>query len=121
MASMKSAIIFVLLIALLGAAALTRPGEADFKRFIADKATQADSNILKAGWDQFQADEFLKKCTFNNRFLWTSVQQDGKTIYTGAFSHWFNRAEVAKRVQAVKDDAAALKEKAESIKIETKK
>jgi len=118
---MKSAIIFVLLLALLGAAALTRPREEDFKRFVVAKATQNDSNIIKAGWDQYQADEFIKKCTFNNRFLWTSVQQDGKTIYTGAFSHWFNRAEVAKHVQAMKDDATAVKEKVGSIKIETTK
>ena len=121
MASMKSAIILVLVLLLLGAAALTRPGEEDFKRFIVAKSTQSDSNILKAGWDQFQADEFLKKCTFNNRILWTSVQQDGKTIYTGAFSHWFNRDEVAKRVNAVKQDAAAVKDKVGSIKIETGK
>ena len=118
---MKSAIIFILLIALVGAAALTKPGEDDFKRFVAAKATQADSNIIKAGWDQYQADEFVKKCTFNNRILWMSVQQDGKTIYTGAFSHWFNRAEVAKQIKAVKDNAGTVKDKVESIHIETKK
>jgi hypothetical protein len=49
-----------------------------------------------------------------------SVQQDGQTIYTGAFSHWFNRAEVAKRMKAVKDDVNVAKDKLESIKIETK-
>jgi hypothetical protein len=121
MPSMKSAIIFVLLLALLGAAALTRPGEDDFKRFIVAKSTQNDSNILKAGWDQFQADEFVKKCTFNNRILWTSVQQDGKTIYTGAFSHWFNRDEVAKRVKTVKQDVGAIKDKVGSVKMESTK
>ena len=121
MHSMKSAIIFVLLIALVGAAALTKPGEEDFKRFIVAKSTQNDSNILKAGWDQYQADEFVKKCTFNNRILWTSVQQDGKTIYTGVFSHWFNRAEVARHVQAIKQDAAAVKDKVGSVKMESTK
>ena len=128
MPSMKSAIIFVLLIALVAAAALTKPGEDDFKRFIVGQSTQSDSNILKAGWDQYKADEFIKKCTFNNRILWTTVQQDGKTIYTGAFSHWFNRDEVAKHIQTVekdaamnKDDAAAIKDKVGSIKIDTGK
>ena len=118
---MKSAIIFLLLIALLAAAALTKPSEEDFKRFIVARTTQGDSNILKAGWDQYQSDEFVKKCTFNNRILWLSVQQDGKTIYTGAFSHFFNRDEVAKRVNTVKQDAGAIKDKVESIHIETKK
>ncbi len=121
MASMKSAIIFVLLLLLVGGAALSRPGEDDFKRFIVAKATQNDSNILKAGWDQYQADEFVKKCTFNNRFLWTSVQQDGKTIYTGAFAHWFNRDEVAKHVNNVKQDVGEIKDKVGSIKIEKTK
>jgi len=121
MHTMKSAIIFVLFLLLIGAAALTRPGEEDFKRFIVAKSTQNDSNILKAGWDQYQAEDFVKKCTFNNRILWTSVQQDGKTIYTGAFSHWFNRDEVAKRVNAAKQDAEAIKDKVGSIKIETGK
>ena len=119
--AMKSAIIFLLLMALLGAAALTKPSEEDFKRFIVAKTTQGDSNILKAGWDQFQADEFVKKCTFNNRILWTSVQQDGKTIYTGAFSHWFNRDEVAKRVNAVKQDVRAMKDKVGTVKMESTK
>jgi len=118
---MKSAIIFLLLMALLGAAALTKPSEDDFKRFVTAKSTQADSNIIKAGWDQYQADEFVKTCTFNNRILWMSVQQNGQTIYTGAFSHWFNRAEVAKQVKTVKDDVNIAKDKIESIKIETKK
>jgi hypothetical protein len=119
--AMKSAIIFILLMALVGAAAFTKPSEDDFKRFVTARSTQADSNIIKAGWDQFQADEFVKSCTFNNRILWMSVQQNGQTIYTGAFSHWFNRAEVAKRMKTVKDDVNVAKDKIESIKIETKK
>jgi hypothetical protein len=117
---MKSAIIFLLLVALLGAATFTKPSEDDFKRFVVAKATQADSNIIKAGWDQYQADSFVKNCTFNNRILWMNVQQDGKTIYTGAFSHWFNRADVAKQMNKVKGDVEVLKDKVESIKIETK-
>jgi len=116
---MKSAIIFLLLVALLGGAALSKPNEDDFKRFIVAKTTQGDSNLIKAGWDQYQADEFVKKCTFNNRILWTSVQQDGKTIYTGVFSHWFNRDEVAKRAKTVQDDVNVIKDKVESIKIQT--
>ena len=51
----------------------------------------------------------------------TLDQQDGKTIYTGAFSHWFNRAEVAKRIQAIKGDAAAVKDKVGSVKMESTK
>jgi hypothetical protein len=117
---MKSAIIFVLLVALVSAAAFTKPSQDDFQRFIVAKSTQGDTGILKTAWDQAQADAFMKQCTFNNRVLWVSVQQNGQTIYTGAFGHWFNRAEVSKDVNKVKDDVNIAKDKVQSIKIETK-
>ena len=106
---MKTAIIFLLTLALLAAAFFTRPSEADFKRYIVEKQTQGDSGILKAGWDQFQAEEFTKECTVNNHILWTDVKKDGKTVYTGAFSHWFNRGTIS-------DDLKKIQNKAEKVK-----
>jgi len=117
---MKSAIIFLLLVALLAAATFTKPSQEDFQRFMTAKSTQGDSNVVKATWDQLQSDAFVKSCTFNNRILWTNVQKDGKTIYTGAFGHWFNRDTVAAELKTVKDDVGTLKEKIPNVKIETK-
>ena len=111
---MKSAIIFVLLLALAAAAFFTRPSEADFKRYIVETQTQGDSNVLKAGWDQYQADQFVQHCTVSNRLFWTNVTQDGKTIYTGAFSHWFNRATIANDVHKVSDKIEKVKQAAQS-------
>jgi hypothetical protein len=99
--SMKTALIFVLLFALGAAAFFTRPSQSDFKQFITDQKTHGDTGVLKTGWDQFQADRFVKNSTFNDRLLWVDVQLNGKTIYTGAFSHWFNRAQVAAELNGV--------------------
>lgn len=110
---MKSTLIVVLLIALLGAAFYTRPSEADFTRYFESRQTAGDSNMVKAGWDQLKADQFVKGCTFNDRLLWVDVQKDGRTIYTGAFSHWFSRAQVA-------NDIATAKQKIENVRIESK-
>jgi len=43
--------------------------------------------ILHRG--QGRADVFLQSCTFHDRLLWSTVERDGKKIYTGAFGHWF--------------------------------
>ena|SRR5690242_20332486 len=106
---MKTAIIFLLSVALLAAAFFTKPSEADFKRYIVEKQTQGDSNVLKAGWDQLQAEDFVKECTVSNRILWTDVKKDGKTVYTGAFAHWFNRSQIS-------NDLKKLENKAEKVK-----
>lgn len=99
---MKSFIIFLLLAALLAAAFFTRPTEADFTRYITQEKAAGQTNLIKVGWAQFQADQYVQGCTFNNRLLWVDVQRNGKTIYTGAFGHWFSHAQVANDVDAAK-------------------
>jgi hypothetical protein len=113
---MKSAIIFVLLLALLGGAALSRPTQDSFKQYITAKYTQGDKGLLTTGWDQFRADDFFKSCTFNNWILWTDVQKDGKTIYTGVFSTWFSRADIAKELQKVENAANSAKQQVDQVK-----
>ena len=110
---MKSTIIFLLTLALLAAAFFTKPSADDFKRYIVQKQTQGDSNVLKAGWDQFQADEFVKECTISNRVLWTDVKKDGKTVYTGAFAHWFNRSEISSDLKKIENKAEKVKQAAQ--------
>ena len=107
---MKSLIIFVLSMALLAAAFFTRPTQADFNRYVTAQKTSGQTNVLKAGFEQFQADQFTQSCTLNDRLLWVDVQRNGRTIYTGAFGHWFSHAQVAGDVNAVKqqiDNAGA--------------
>ena len=101
---MKTAIIFLLLLALLGGAALSKPSEDDFKRFIVAKTAQKDENFLQAGIDQAKADLFVQNCTLTNRIFWVNVQQNGQTIYTGAFAHFFNRAQISKVTDTIKTD-----------------
>lgn len=98
---MKTALILVLFVLLLLGAFISRPSQADFKRYITDQTTANDHNFLTVGWDQLQADQFVQRCTFKDRLLWTDVQKDGKTIYTGAFGHWFNHTKIANGVKAV--------------------
>lgn len=99
---MKSLIIFVLLIALLAAAFFTRPSQGDFQRYVTQEKTAGQTNLIKEGWAQFQADQYVRGCTFNDRLLWIDVQRSGRTIYTGAFGHWFSRAQVANDVNTAK-------------------
>jgi hypothetical protein len=105
---MKSFIILVLSIGLLAAAYFTRPSQADFDRYVTEQKTTGQTGLLKVGWAQLQADQFARTCTFNDRLLWVDVQQNGKTIYTGAFGHWFNRAKVAGDVNAAKQKVETL-------------
>src|SRR5579864_4009655 len=115
---MKSLIILVLLVLFLGGAALSRPSQDDFKRFITEQYTQKDKNVFSAGIDQVRADAFVNSCTINNRVLWTTVQRDGRTLYTGAFAHWFSRADVNKEMNMVKTDIDIARQKMQSIKVE---
>lgn len=105
---MKSFIILVLFIGLLAAAYFTRPSQADFDRYVTAQRTSGQSGVLKVAWAQLQADQFARTCTFNDRYLWVDVQQNGKTIYTGAFGHWFNRGQIAGDVNAAKQKVETL-------------
>jgi hypothetical protein len=112
---MKSALIFLLLIVCLGGAALSKPSEDDFKRFINSKASQQDSNLLQAGVDTVKADLFVQNCTFVNRIFWVNVQQNGHTIYTGAFAHFFNRAQISKVTNTIKGDLQQVEGQVKSV------
>ena len=45
-------------------------------------------------------DSFLKKCTFHNYLLWTTVEENGQVIYTGAVGHWFQRSQAVAPAKA---------------------
>jgi hypothetical protein len=84
----KSFIILLLLLALSAGAFLSRPKPADFKPFVKQQVEQNAKGLGKI-WADFSVDRYLESCTINDRLLWVSVQREGKTVYTGAFNHWW--------------------------------
>ena len=98
---MKSLLIIVLLFALMAAAFFTKPGKEDFQTFIVNEQTKNDTNVLTKAINEEIAKNTASHFTYKNRFLWEDVQQDGTTVYTGAFSHWFNRAQINTELQKV--------------------
>jgi hypothetical protein len=106
---MKTLLIGVLALALLGALFFTRPTSADFQKYIrentkivngaptggqtvADKIGAQFRTLVASTANETAADLFLKQCQYeNNYFLWTNVSKDGKLIYTGVLGHWFER------------------------------
>jgi hypothetical protein len=105
---MKSFIIIVLLVALGAAAYFTRPSKEQFADYIVQQSTKGDTNVFSAGWDKMRAESFVDGIDFKDRLLWVDVQQNGQTIYTGAFSHWFNRATVQADIDSAKQKAQAV-------------
>ena len=95
---MKTFLIVLLTVALLAAACFTRPDEQNFRDHLArSRAARAQgdarepTNFRKA-MAEMEAEAFANTCEFKDRLLWVDVQRDGKTIYTGAFAHWFKYA-----------------------------
>src|SRR5438552_3913923 len=89
---MKTLLILILGGLLCGGAFLSRPSEEDFKKMIRTKmASEKKDDLLHLIFSggKNKADAFLAGCKFNDRVLWTDVERDGKKIYTGAFSRWY--------------------------------
>jgi hypothetical protein len=103
---MKSFLIVILLLALAAAAFFTRPSKDDFEKYVVAQSTAGDTNFFSAGWDKMQAEHFVNNVQFNDRYLWVDVEQNGASIYTGAFAHWFNRATVKADIDTVKQKAS---------------
>lgn len=106
---MKSLIIVLLAFAFAAALFLTRPTKADFEKHIrentdivngtptggpslADKIGDKLRTFSAAQVNKSAADLYLEQCTYENRFLWTNVKKNGKLVYTGAVTHWFQRS-----------------------------
>lgn len=85
----KSLIILALLVVLSAGAFLSRPKPADFKPFLKQKMEQDAKSFPGKIWADFQVDRYVDGCTINDRYLWVTVEKDGKRVYTGAFNHWF--------------------------------
>ena len=99
---MKTFLIIILSLALLGAAFFTRPNESDFRRHVAEQYAADSGNLLDQFLNEGRAEDLLAGCTFKDRFLWVNVEKDGKTAYTGLFDHWFDHGAIGQKVDAAK-------------------
>jgi hypothetical protein len=88
---MKTFIILVLLLALAGALAWTRPSRADFDAYVHAQMQSRQQTPLGQLMAGLEAKQFLEACTYKNFVLWATIQKDGKTVYFGLLSHWFVR------------------------------
>lgn len=88
----KSLIIVILVVVLGAGAFLSRPKPADFRPFI-KKRLEQNTGSFERIWLDAKTDSFIRDCTISDRYLWVDVKKDGKTIYTGAFNHWFGDGE----------------------------
>lgn len=92
----KTLLIMILFCALVGAAALTRPSEADFREFRKQVEEKEDKSLIEHLFGSGQSE-----MVYSNKILWADVKKDGKIVYIGAFSHWFDRSEpLAKPVES---------------------
>lgn len=86
---MKTLLIVILSLALAAGAFLSRPSKANFNAFIQRQMKGKADNVLEKIVLDSRIDAYLDQCTYKDRYLWADVEKDGRTIYTGAFSHWF--------------------------------
>jgi hypothetical protein len=94
---MKSLLILFLLVVSCGGAFLSRPSEQSFRDMIHRKMDTGEGKdglvqvLLRGG--KSRGDAYLESCRYQDRLLWASVERDGKKVYTGAFSTWFDSGE----------------------------
>jgi hypothetical protein len=90
----KSFIILVLLAIAGGGAAISKPSQASFADFYANYAA-AGAGGIKGTIEAAAAKEYAQTYTYQDKIFWASVTKDGKTVFTGAFAHWWVRDETA--------------------------
>jgi hypothetical protein len=86
---MKTSLIAFLSFALIAAAYFTRPGKREFLLYLLDTQFQS-----KNGWsdrDIAHAESMLRGVNIQDHVLWTTVERDGRVVYSGAFSHFLPR------------------------------
>ena len=103
---MKTFLIAILLVLLIAAAAVTRPGKRELMLYLLDQRVPPSGSWSAADLDA--ADKTARAVTVKNRILWTDIEQDGKTLYTGLFSHWIVRSPQAEIPVPKAQDMASL-------------
>ena len=94
---MRNGIIVILSVVLCAAAFLTRPTEDDFEALVRrqdepDRRSMPERTLRKgARTDRAERTErSLARAEMIDRLLWVEVRRDGKTLYAGLFSHWWD-------------------------------
>jgi hypothetical protein len=94
---MKTLLILILAAALAGGAWLSKPSEQSFREMVQRRAAaeqeKKDKGLIQMVFGKKNGkgkpEQFLSNCTYKDRVLWSTVERDGKTIYTGVFNTWF--------------------------------
>jgi hypothetical protein len=89
---MKTLLIVILALLLCGGAFLSRPNQQQFKAYLTSRYAKGSTNPVSHFLSGAYADQFIRESEFKDRLLWVDVQKDGKTVYTGAFSTWFEHS-----------------------------
>jgi hypothetical protein len=87
---MKNLLILFLTVALAAAAFFTRPTEGEFKEYVKANAPKDDRSLGEKVFTPSPTEELLRDYRFRDCYLWVAVQRDGKTVYLGAFDHYFD-------------------------------
>lgn len=105
----KSLLILVLAVLLCGGAFLSRPTEADFRKYLAERRSSGAGGLISDVLGGIQLESELKNSTFRDRYLWVTVEQAGKTAFIGAFDNfWPVGASKAEAVKGGDTDKARL-------------
>jgi len=89
---MKTLLILILTLGLAGGAYLSKPSEQSFKDMVKKKMEGEKDDLVSyvTHFGKGRSDRFMEGVTFKDRIFWTTVEHNGKTIYTGAFNSWFS-------------------------------
>lgn len=85
----KSLIILVLSVLLCGGAYLSRPNKQDFEKYVRAQLEQKTNNPIARWIANGRIESYIESCTFKDRYLWVTVEQEGQTRFVGAFSHFW--------------------------------
>jgi hypothetical protein len=90
---MRTLIILLLAIALVGGAFLSKPTKQSFRKLVrqhyqAQSDSAADKLLVEA-----RVDAYMKSVEYRDKYLFATMERDGKRISTGAFAKWFGKPE----------------------------
>jgi hypothetical protein len=91
---MKNFLIIVLALGLTAAAFMTRPDREEFDRYLATRDQPKTSSTFDRLFEKKSAREPSGDVEFKDFYLWTVVQKDGKTLYTGVFDRWVDNQKI---------------------------
>ena len=95
---MKNALIVILSMALAIGAFLSRPCEDDFNAFVAAQGLQDPRPLPAKLLRPARPRNALEGAEFCDRILWVEIRKDGKTLFAGIFSHWWDSTGRMQRV-----------------------